>query len=189
MEENIRQNDNAKTLKAKALQNIYDVAEIIASAVIAIMILFTFVFRFVGVIGESMENTLFQDDWLCVSAYIAEPEYGDIVIITHANYFTEPLVKRVIAVSGQTVDLDDGYVYVDGVKLDEPYTHGVTVKLDYSIKFPLKVPEGKYFVLGDNRENSTDSRTSLCGLIDEDDILGKVRFRVLPFGDFDVNNH
>ncbi len=187
MEDN-KPNENVKPRSNKLLHNFYDIAEIISSAVIAIMIMFTFIFRFVGVIGSSMETTLTQGDWLCVSAYISQPEYGDIVIITHSNFFTEPLVKRVIAVGGQTVDLKNGSVYVDGKKLTETYAHGVTVPLDYVVTFPLEVPEGKYFVLGDNRENSTDSRSALCGLIDEDDILGRVRFRLLPFGDFNVNN-
>ncbi|NLB36381.1 MAG: signal peptidase I [Clostridiales bacterium] len=186
MEDN-KPNENTKTKSKMILQNFYDIAEIMTSAVIAIMIMFTFIFRFVGVIGSSMDTTLAEGDWLCVSAYIAEPEYGDIVIITHSNFFTEPIVKRVIAVGGQSVDIKNGSVYVDGKKLSEKYTRGMTMPIDYSITFPLEVPEGKYFVLGDNRENSTDSRSSLCGFIDEDDILGRVLFRLLPFGNFNVN--
>lgn len=179
---------NTNKAKRYLTRNIYDVAEILTTAIISIMIAFTFIFRFVGVIGASMETTLIENDWLCVSAHISQPKKGDIIIITHSNYFTQPLVKRVIAVGGQTVDIKNGEVYVDSIKLDEPYARGYTRPLDYTINYPLVVPEGEYFVMGDNRENSTDSRSSLCGFIDENNVLGKVWFRMVPFGDFKIDN-
>lgn len=96
----------------------YDLASVLASAFVLLTIIFTFVFRVVGVIGQSMENTVFENDWL-ITVQKEEYEYGDIVISTQPNYFNEPLIKRVIATGGQTVDIDysTSTVYVDGVAL------------------------------------------------------------------------
>ena len=92
------------------------------SAFIIIAVVFTFVFRLVGVSGYSMTNTLQDNDWL-LTVNKESYERGDIVVITEPNYFDEPLIKRVIAKGGQTVDIDynTATVYVDGVALDEPY--------------------------------------------------------------------
>ena len=92
-------------------------------------------------------------------------------------------VKRIIALPGQTVDIDDGKVYVDGKVLDEPYYKGETFITDVSVEYPVKVEEGNVFVMGDNRGNSTDSRTSVLGQVPYEAIMGKAVFRLLTLNE------
>jgi signal peptidase I len=131
-----------------------------------------------------MTNTLQDGDWL-VAVQKSEYERGDIIIITQPNYFNEPLIKRVIATEGQTVDIDftEGVVYVDGVALDEPYINAPTHEPE-DFTEPVTVPEGCVFVMGDNRNRSTDSRSERVGCLDERLILGKVFLRLTPLNKF-----
>ncbi|MCQ2463025.1 MAG: signal peptidase I [Clostridia bacterium] len=151
-----------------------------SAAVIVIAIVFTFIFRFVGVVGPSMMETLHDGDWLAVSAYDAKPQYGQVVIITQPNDYNEPIVKRIIATENQVVDIDfgTGDVFVDGVKLDEPYINNPTTN-SYDVQFPVTVPEGCVFVMGDNRQHSSDSRSSAIGFIDTRYILGQVKYKLV----------
>lgn len=153
-------------------------------AIIVLCVVFVFGVRPVRVDGDSMLPTLQDGNWLLVSAFDAEPEYGDIVIVTQPNRTSTggPVVKRVIAVGGQKVDIDfeNGEVYVDNVKLDEPYILEKTYR-SFDVQFPIEVPEGYLFVMGDNRNDSLDSRSSRIGLIDERYVLGKYLFRIFPF--------
>ncbi len=185
---NVTENLDKKT---KFQLNVYDFVSIIMTAFIIIAIVFVFAFRLVGVKGESMENTLHGNDWL-ITMQKSEYVYGDIVVTTKYNYFNEPLIKRVIATGGQTVDIDysTGTVYVDGKALDEPYTKEsfMVEKIDH-MQFPYTVPEGYLFCMGDNRNYSTDSRSTLIGAIDEKHIMGKAVVRLLPFGDFDIYDY
>ena len=160
---------------------IYDVVSIFTTALVIIAMLFTFVIRFVGVDGSSMEPTLSDGDWLVVSAINNNIRVGDIIISTQPNSFNEPLVKRVIAKGGQTIDInfESGDVIVDGKKLDEPYIKELTLTSE-GVSFPLTVPEGTLFLMGDNRNGSTDSRSDLVGCVDERYVLGVVRFRLTP---------
>lgn len=176
-------------------QKLVDLVSIFASSIIAIMFLFTFVFRVVGVSGPSMMNTLIDGDWLLVSAFITEPERGDIVIITQPNSFgNEPIVKRVIAVGGDTIDIDfaTATVKVNGEVIDESgYLGSPTTNDEFAWEYPLTLKEGQVFVMGDNRQHSTDSRSRDIGIIEEDYILGQVMVRFAPvnsikfFGDYD----
>ena len=171
--------------------SVYDMVSIIMSSFIIIAVVFTFAFRLVGVKGESMTNTLQDNDWL-LTVNKESYERGDIVVITEPNYFDEPLIKRVIAKGGETVNIDfsTSTVYVDGVALKEPYTREdyILPKLD-DIAFPYTVPEGHIFCMGDNRNGSTDSRSNLIGPLDERYVLGKAVIRILPFGDFDIYDY
>lgn len=159
----------------------YDVVSVFGTALIIIAFIFTFIVRIVGVDGDSMNKNLFDGDWLLVSAISSNIERGDIVISTQPNAFNEPIVKRVIAKGGQEVDIDfsTGKVYVDGEELNEPYIAEPT-RTDEGTAFPLIVPEGKLFLMGDNRNNSTDSRSPLVGCVDERYILGVAKCRVTP---------
>ncbi|MDR1928275.1 MAG: signal peptidase I [Oscillospiraceae bacterium] len=175
----------------KFLVSLYELAEVLVSAVLVIAALFLFFFRFAGVVGSSMEPTLQPQDWLAVSAFSAKPETGDIVIIAQPNAFNEPLVKRVIATQGQTIDIRENRVYIDGSVLEEPYLPADTVTAaapwyDASVALPAVVPQGYVFVMGDNRAFSSDSRRKEVGFIRNDYILGKVCLRLKPFGQFVV---
>lgn len=160
---------------------IFDVVDSLKGAVIAAFVVFCLLFRVIGVEGTSMMPTLHDGDWVAVSGLSVNIEKGDIVIITQPWERNVPIVKRVIAKGGDTVDIDFmlGEVYVNGIKLDEPYIDEPTT-LRYDVEFPLVVPEGKVFVMGDNRGDSLDSRSSKIGCIDERYILGKVMIRIYP---------
>ena len=136
----------------------------------------------VVVSGSSMNNTLTDGDRLLVQSTFYTPQRGDVVVVDSYINYGKPLVKRVIAKGGDTVDIDveQGLVYVNGEALDEPYVPEGTLSTG-NVEFPLTVPEGTLFLMGDNRQHSTDSRSSDVGFIDERDILGKVVLRIYPF--------
>jgi signal peptidase I len=175
-----------RTPPGKIVISFHELADVLCAAVLTIAVLFTFFLRFAGVVGSSMTPTLQSGDWLVTTAFLPHPKRGDIVIISpRTNAFHEPLVKRVIAVGGEVVDLQGGKVLVNNQVIDEPYLpEGVVTDAPASFQatgeFPLTVPAGKLFVLGDNRGGSSDSRVSLVGFIREDDILGKVCLRLFP---------
>ena len=179
--------EKPKTRKERIAFSLYDLASVVGTAVIAIMVVFTFVWRFVGVVGPSMQPTLFENDWLAVSAVPRMTKAGDVVIVTQPNAFDEPIVKRVVATEGQTIDIREGHVFIDGEKIIERYiAPDVMTEREDLDNYPLTVPEGQVFVMGDNRSHSTDSRSSAIGLIDNDYILGRVSFRMMPFGKWKV---
>lgn len=188
--------DEVKT-ETSAIYLLYDAVTILTSAFVLLMILFSFLFRVVGVRGASMEDTLHQGDWLIT---VQKEQYitGDIVVVTQPNYFNEPLIKRVIASGGQTIDIDYelSAIYIDGKKLNEPYLKEQLMEREYSnLTFPYTVKEGFLFVMGDNRNNSTDSRSPLVGPIDERYVLGRAACRLLntgenrKFGDFSIYDY
>lgn len=180
---------------------VFDWVDSIVASVLVVVILFTFVFRVVGIVGSSMNDTLFNGDRVIISNVGYTPKQGDIVVVSRnvsnnkadETSENEPIIKRVIATEGQTVDIkydDDGkgYVYVDG----HQFGNGSYIKelidrsivIPEAISFPVTVKEGCIFVLGDNRNNSLDSRSSLIGnmgMIDTRYVLGKALFRVYPF--------
>ena len=166
---------------------IYDWMQSLVFALIICIIVFVFIFRIVDVSGDSMNPTLLNGDKLVVSDVFYKPKQGDIVIFRKDEYKAEALVKRVIATEGQTIeiDFDRGRVYVDGERLDEPYiaepTHN---QLDF--QGPQTVPEGCVFVMGDNRNASSDSRRAQIGMVDERLIVGKVLLRVFPLDSIGV---
>lgn len=167
--------------------------EIIVTAIIAVIIIFGLVFRLSTIDGSSMLNTLHDGDRVIIYNLFYEPKQGDIVVISRNIENTVdgqvssemPIIKRVIAVGGQTVNIDfkKGIVYVDGVALEEDYISTPTITHS-DVEFPVYVPEGSIFVLGDNRCDSLDSRSSRIGdegLIDTRYVLGHAIFRIYPF--------
>lgn len=177
--------EQAKKNKIKWIK-IFDLSSSLIAAMVIIFVVFTFICRPTSVVGGSMEPTLHNGDWL-ITTRQSDYKRGDIVIITQPNVHNEPLVKRVIATEGQTIDINfaSGQVMVNGKEIDEPYIKELTHN-SYDVKFPLVVEKGKVFVMGDNRNHSSDSRDSGVGQIDVRYILGKAKFRLLPFGKFGI---
>ena len=162
----------------------YEWVQALVCSVLTVVLIFTFAVRIVRVSGESMRETLQDQDmlvvlnnWLC-GGY----EQGDLVILQRDDFYGgEPIVKRVIATEGQTVDIDfdAGVVYVDGTALEEPYTREPTWTQE-GTEFPLTVPEGCIFVMGDNRNDSDDSRDSTLGPVDTRCVLGRALLLAVP---------
>ncbi|MDF2568208.1 MAG: signal peptidase [Oscillospiraceae bacterium] len=163
-------------------REVFEWLEAVVFSMVVVVLLFTFIFRIVGVEGPSMQPTLHTDDRVVISHLFYKPKPKDIIVITQPNSVNKPIIKRIIAVEGQTVDIDfkKGIVKVDGVTLNEPYIAEPTYN-QYDVTFPLKVSKGEVFVMGDNRNDSLDSRDSGVGMIDERYILGKAVFRIFPF--------
>lgn len=180
--EEIQQSSKKSSKKAS---EIYDWADALVYAIIIIIIVFTLFLRVTRVEGTSMVPTLHENDTLIISNFLYTPTRGDIVVITKEAFKSEPIVKRIIATAGQTVDIDfdKGLVYVDGELQDEPYINAPTL-VTGNLTYPLTVEDGFIFVMGDNRNRSTDSRFSEVGLIDTRMVLGKVLFRIMPLSRF-----
>lgn len=189
----LNENKNTES-KRSIVASLLDYVEVVVFSIAFVIILFTFFVRLATVSGSSMDNTLKNGEQLIVSNIFYEPEAGDIIVFHQTGgILNEPIVKRVIAVGGETIDIDfetwtvtvtdkngntrtvdEPYMYLD------PNRYPATSVHDY----PLEVPEGKLFVMGDNRNVSNDSRYSEIGLVDERRVLGKAIFRITPFDKF-----
>ena len=171
-----------KTNQAK--QELLSWLRMMFCVVVGTVLLFTLVLRIVRVDGESMRNTLQDGDLLiALSRHLSgELECGDIIVVQRDGFNRgQPIVKRVIAVEGQTVDIDfeEGVVIVDGEELEEDYTLEPTW-LEEGMRFPLTVSENSYFLLGDNRNHSEDSRSLDLGTVTHGEVVGKAVLLVLP---------
>ena len=163
-------------------RELFNWGEALVEALVIIVLLFTLVVRIIGVDGSSMVPTLHDGDQLLVShLFYDTPAQGDIVVLTKKTFNEQPIVKRIIAVEGQTVNInfDTHEVTVDGEVLYEPYINEATARPG-DMTFPQTVPEGCVFVLGDNRNKSSDSRVMTLGMVDTRHILGRVLFRIYP---------
>lgn len=178
--------EEEKDSEEKSGREAYEWVQALVCSVLAVVMIFTFVIRLIGVDGHSMVPTLQNGDRLLVlnSMLYDDYKYGDIVVLRKESFLTEPIVKRVIATEGQTVDIDfaNGIVYVDGVALEEDYINDLTYT-DEGTEFPLTVPEGSIFVMGDNRNRSDDSRNSALGTVDTRYVIGRAVFLLFPGAD------
>ena len=171
-------------------RDLYEWVQSLVGSVLVVVAIFTFVIRMMGVDGHSMLNTLQHGDRLLVvnSMLYHDYKYGDIVILRKNGVFDDdPIVKRVIAVEGQTVDIDfaEGIVYVDGEALEEDYIREPTYTAE-GTEFPMTVPEGSIFVMGDNRNGSSDSRDYRLGTVDTRYVIGKAAFLIFPGPDYET---
>ena len=171
-------------------RDLYEWVQSLVGSVLVVVAIFTFVIRMMGVDGHSMLNTLQHGDRLLVvnSMLYHDYKYGDIVILRKNGVFDDdPIVRRVIAVEGQTVDIDfaEGIVYVDGEALEEDYIREPTYTAE-GTEFPLTVPEGSIFVMGDNRNGSSDSRDYRLGTVDTRYVIGKAAFLIFPGPDYET---
>lgn len=167
--------------KDKALNTVYDFASVLLAALLAVSIIFTFFFKISTVVGESMENTLHNGEGLLITAINGEINNGDVVVISQPNSYDLILIKRVVATGGQTIrfDANERKIFVDGVELKEDYIKE-HMAFFHNMNQTYVVPEGKLFVMGDNRNASADSRDPGIGMIDERYVVGTVFYR---FGD------
>ncbi len=167
-------------------QELYETMRSLVWIVLFIILVFTFVVRVTVVDGQSMENTLFDRDLVLVRSAGYSPEQGDVVVLTKTTFRPQSIIKRVIATGGQTVDVDyaAGAVYVDGTALDEPYIKEAMVMPWWGEGVNhVTIPEGSVFVMGDNRNNSSDSRYPDIGIVDERCVIGHAVAVIFPFAD------
>lgn len=192
--------------KGTTFSDFMEIVESVIISVFAVLLIFTFVCRPVTVDGTSMVPTLQDKDKLIMRMVGYTPKCGDIVIVENdsshryengtdgkiidGSGMEKRLIKRVIAVGGQTVDIDfeAHTVTVDGEQLYESYIYEPTELDPGMFEYPVTVPEGYVFVMGDNRNNSTDSRSPLVGFVKEEDVIGKAVLRFYPFDKFEFLN-
>ena len=173
----------AEQREKPAGRDLYEWTQALVCSVLAVVVLFTFVIRLIGVDGHSMVPALQDGDRLLVVSSLLDGsyDYGDIVVLRKDTFMDEPIVKRVIATEGQTVDIDfnAGVVYVDGVPLEEPYINEPTY-VEEGTAFPLTVPEGSIFVMGDNRNHRNDSRDARLGTVETRYVIGRAVILAVP---------
>ena len=173
--------EDVKPKKKDWKKELLEWVESLAVAVVVALLIVNFVFTLVTVSGASMEPTLQDKNFLFVLRLGYEPDNGDIIVFKPVSEPKKYYIKRVIATEGQEVDIRSGKVYVDGEELNEPYIEDITQDR-YNESYPKTVPENCVFVLGDNRDNSRDSRDAIgVGMVSEDSIVGKAWFRLFPF--------
>lgn len=180
-------NEESSSTNYGAITSVFEWVQPLLVALVVVTMLLTFVFRQVTVLGSSMYDTLEDGNRLIITNMFYEPQVGDIIVISHGQNYDSALIKRVIALEGQTlsIDFETGDVVVDGVLLDEKYITGTTKQDNKNpLEVPSVIPEGYVYVMGDNREHSSDSRNRDIGLIKKSDIVGKAQFRIFPFDSF-----
>ena len=214
--ENSGDGENKKD-KGSVLRDVLDIAESTMITIFVIVLLFTYCLHPVNIVGHSMVPTLNKNydasmrketDKVLMNTVFFDVKYGDILVINKdKNYLLdengevyvpspfeapsidECIIKRVIACGGQTVDITDNKVIVDGKVLDEPYIKSGSTTVDlgaFEGQYPITVPEGYYFVMGYNRNGSSDSRAKCVGLIKKDQIYGKAIIKYSPLNEFDI---
>lgn len=177
-----------KFIKNDALANIVEWIISISAAILLSLFIRQFVFTAAVVSGPSMEPTLHDGDRVIVnrlSIRLSAPESGDIVAFPYPANPADKHIKRIIGVPGDSVDVKNNQIFINDVLfVDDFSSDGVILTGDMT--FPFVIQENEYFVLGDNRNNSKDSRFASVGLIQRDDIIGSAWFRFIPIGELGV---
>lgn len=183
--------DTQENKKTNIAAELFDLAQMLVTAFISVTVFFALIAGVLSVKGASMFPTLASGDMLVISDLFYTPKRGDIVMFNKAGVIASydyendrqpPLVKRIIAVGGDVVDYDslsERFV-INGEPIDEPYILERMLSNDTGTVYPLTVPEGQVFCMGDNRNDSLDSRYPEIGCIDRRYILGKALFRIVP---------
>lgn len=215
-EENNAEAPDTKKKNEKLVTDIMEIVESTLITVFVIVMVFTYILHPVNIMGGSMKPTLNETyvegerdtDKVFMTTVYFDIKYGDILVIDKmknylldengeayepspmkASSINECIIKRVIACGGQTIDIHDNQVIVDGKVLDEPYIRNGSVTDDlgaFTDQYPFTVPEGYYFVMGDNRSHSTDSRAPSVGLVKKDQVYGKAIIKYSPLSEFDI---
>ena len=181
------------------LSELFDYFELFIISACCVLILFSFFTRICRVSGDSMLNTLYNNEMLIVSDVLYTPERGDIIVFHQTGDLNEPVVKRVIATEGEWIDIEAGSNGLVVTIYDSNKENPQVLQEDYAnyfkgvgyynyTEYPVKVPDGCIFVMGDNRGNSLDSRSDSIGFVDVRRVLGKVVCRVLPLDKFGTVN-
>lgn len=194
------ENNGETEEKSSILNDILEIFESVVMSIFVVLLIFTYIARPVTVEGRSMYPTLDNEDKLIMRTIFYTPKFGDVVVVNNEKSYTfdnngdieegdgldKRLIKRVIATGGQTIDIDfeSGAVTVDGKVLEEDYIADFTNYDARAFDYPVTVPEGYIFVMGDNRNNSTDSRDNHVGFVKEEDVLGEAIVRFYPFSKF-----
>ncbi|WP_078681609.1 MULTISPECIES: signal peptidase I [Clostridium] len=163
------------------LKSLIELIKSIIIAIIAAILIITFVFETVSVDGQSMFPTLNHKDRLIVqkvSYYFSKPKKGDIIVFKYPSDTREKFIKRIVAVAGDKVKIENNKLYVNEVEVYEPYLNEKFINGSYN---EVVVPENTFFVLGDNRNYSRDSRYPDVGFVNNKLIVGKASFRIYPF--------
>ena len=166
----------------------FELIESIVQGIFIVVLLICFVVRTVNISGESMLPTLNDNDKVIIWELNYKPKVGDIVVIKRGKYLDVPLIKRIIATENQTINIDylNDKIFVNNQELNENYTREKVLWLQGDIELPCKIPENHVWVMGDNRNNSTDSRFTEVGLIPVENIIGKAVFRISPFDNIGI---
>jgi len=159
---------------------------VIVLALVLALLTRAFLFRVTRVTGYSMEPSLSHGDVLILNrlSYVfSSPRVGDIVAFPYPEDPSAYFIKRIIAQGGDVVDIQDNRFVINGVPLDDPFSHE-PLRAPWNVNFPITVEEGHFFVLGDNRNGSRDSRNASVGNVDGDEMIGRVLVRIWPFSTF-----
>ena len=181
-------NSEHRSVYLRATEYIYSVFSTFLLCMVIIFVAFTFFFRLVQVEGGSMKPTLANGDKIIISNFLYTPDYGDIIAINKESAEESSMIKRVIALPGDTlmIDFNSHIITVNGTVLFEDYEVLEPIAEKGDFEYPLTVPDDCVFVLGDNRNNSEDSRLAKVGFIKLDEINGKALVRLFPIGKINI---